>query len=161
MALVLDLLNRDPRPNAGNPKAETPPAAAELRHPEKQKRPDNPVLRKPDWIRVKAPGSPEMGRDPEDREGEQARHGLRGGRLPEYRRVLGEEARHLHDHGRHLHAGLRLLQREDRRAAARSICDEPRKVAEAVAKLGLEHVVITSVDRDDLEGRRRRALRPA
>ncbi|PZR92907.1 MAG: lipoyl synthase, partial [Stutzerimonas stutzeri] len=28
--------------------------------------------------------------------------------------------------------------------------DEPRKVADAVAKLGLEHVVITSVDRDDL-----------
>ena len=28
--------------------------------------------------------------------------------------------------------------------------DEPRRVAEAVAKLGLQHVVITSVDRDDL-----------
>ena len=26
-----------------------------LRHPEKAHRPDNPVLRKPDWIRVKAP----------------------------------------------------------------------------------------------------------
>ena len=43
MALVLDLLNRDPRPNAGNPKAQ----ATEIRHPEKQKRPENPVLRKP------------------------------------------------------------------------------------------------------------------
>ena len=30
-----------------------------LRHPEKQKRPDNPIQRKPDWIRVKAPTSPE------------------------------------------------------------------------------------------------------
>jgi lipoic acid synthetase len=29
--------------------------------------------------------------------------------------------------------------------------DEPRRVAEAVAEMGLEHVVITSVDRDDLE----------
>jgi lipoic acid synthetase len=28
--------------------------------------------------------------------------------------------------------------------------DEPRRVAEAVAKMGLKHVVITSVDRDDL-----------
>ncbi|HZV21635.1 MAG TPA: lipoyl synthase, partial [Hyphomicrobiales bacterium] len=28
------------------------------RHPEKAHRPDTPVLRKPDWIRVKAPGSP-------------------------------------------------------------------------------------------------------
>ena len=29
--------------------------------------------------------------------------------------------------------------------------EEPRKIAEAVTKLGLEHVVITSVDRDDLK----------
>ncbi len=28
--------------------------------------------------------------------------------------------------------------------------DEPRRIAEAVARLGLEHVVVTSVDRDDL-----------
>ena len=39
MALVLDLLNRDPRPNAGNPKADAG-KAAEPRHPEKQKRPE-------------------------------------------------------------------------------------------------------------------------
>src|SRR6266850_598627 len=30
-----------------------------LRHPEKAHRPDSPILRKPDWLRVKAPGSPE------------------------------------------------------------------------------------------------------
>ncbi|HVL72236.1 MAG TPA: lipoyl synthase, partial [Beijerinckiaceae bacterium] len=42
MALVLDLLGKDARP----------------RHPEKAHRPDQPILRKPDWIRVKAPGSP-------------------------------------------------------------------------------------------------------
>ena len=42
MAVVLDLLNKDNRP----------------RHPEKAHRPDQPVQRKPDWIRVKAPGSP-------------------------------------------------------------------------------------------------------
>jgi lipoyl synthase len=29
--------------------------------------------------------------------------------------------------------------------------DEPRRVAEAVMKLGLQHVVVTSVDRDDLD----------
>ncbi len=42
MAVVLDLLNKDNRP----------------RHPEKAHRPDQPLQRKPDWIRVKAPGSP-------------------------------------------------------------------------------------------------------
>ena len=41
---------------------------------------------------------------------------LRGSWLPQYRRVLGAKARHLHDHGRHLYAGLRLLQRQDRAA---------------------------------------------
>ena len=33
------------------------PAAAKFRHPEKRRRPDNPVPRKPPWIRVKAPVS--------------------------------------------------------------------------------------------------------
>ena len=33
-------------------------AAARPRHPEKAHRPDSPVLRKPEWIRVRAPGSP-------------------------------------------------------------------------------------------------------
>ena len=50
MAVVLDLLTSDPR------KADAGKEA--LRHPEKQKRSENPVLKKPDWIRVKAPGSP-------------------------------------------------------------------------------------------------------
>ena len=49
MAVVLDLLKNDPRPAA----------PVRLRHPEKAHRPDQPVqARKPDWIRVKAPGSP-------------------------------------------------------------------------------------------------------
>ena len=47
---------------------------------------------------------------------ERPRHRVRGGRLPQHRRVLGQEARHLHDHGRHLHARLRVLQRQDRHA---------------------------------------------
>ena len=45
MSVVLDLLHNDPR------------KLSALRHPEKAHRPDQPVLRKPDWIRVKAPGS--------------------------------------------------------------------------------------------------------
>ena len=99
MAVVLDLVN-NPRP----------------RHPEKAHRPDSPVLRKPDWIRVKAPVSHGLLRHAEHHARERPAHRVRGGRLPEYRRVLGEEARHLHDHGRHLHARLRVLQRQDRAA---------------------------------------------
>ncbi|MGY6567355.1 MAG: lipoyl synthase, partial [Salinarimonas sp.] len=37
MAVVLDLMNKDSRPRP--------------RHPEKAHRPDQPILRKPEWIR--------------------------------------------------------------------------------------------------------------
>ena len=47
MASVSDLLDSDQS------------KAKEARHPEKAHRPDQPVMRKPDWIRVKAPGSPQ------------------------------------------------------------------------------------------------------
>ncbi|CAA9509319.1 MAG: Lipoyl synthase, partial [uncultured Solirubrobacterales bacterium] len=45
-----------------------------------------------------------------------AQHGLRGGGVPQHRRVLGARHRHLHDPRRHLHPPLRLLQRADRQA---------------------------------------------
>ncbi|TCR66536.1 lipoyl synthase [Bosea sp. BK604] len=148
MALVLDLLNRDPRPNAGNPKAETKPVT-ELRHPEKQKRPENPVLRKPDWIRVKAPGSPKWA---------ETRQIVKENKLV----TVCEEAGcpNIGECWEKKHATFMIMGDTCTRACA--FCnvktgvpepldhEEPRKVAEAVAKLGLEHVVITSVDRDDL-----------
>ena len=100
-------------------------AARRPRHPEKAHRPDQPVLPKPDWIRVKAPVSPGYVETQRIVRDERPAHGLRGSRLPQYRRVLGEKARHLHDHGRHLHAGLRVLQRQDR-AAGRARCRRAR-----------------------------------
>ncbi len=48
-----------------------------------------------------------------DRERQPA-HGLRGGELPQRRRVLGARHRHVHDPRRRLHPPLRLLQRADR-----------------------------------------------
>ena len=87
------------------------------------------------------------------------RHGVRGGRLPQYRRVLGEEARHLHDHGRHLHARLRLLQRQDRHARRARPATSPSNRRSRRQSSGLAHVVITSVDRDDLDDGGARAFR--
>lgn len=150
MALVLDLLNRDPRPNIGNPKADAPGPAAELRHPEKQKRPENPILRKPDWIRVKAPGSPKWA---------ETQKIVKENKLV----TVCEEAGcpNIGECWEKKHATFMIMGDTCTRACA--FCnvktgvpealdhDEPRKVAEAVAKLGLEHVVITSVDRDDLK----------
>ena len=43
-----------------------------------------------------------------------APHGVRGGPVPQHRRLLGPEDGHVHDPGRHLHACLRVLRRYDR-----------------------------------------------
>ncbi len=137
MAVVLDLLRADPR------KAEP------LRHPEKQKRVENPVLKKPDWIRVKAPGSPKWA--------ETNRIVKENGLV-----TVCEEAGcpNIGECWEKKHATFMILGDTCTRACA--FCnvktgvpgavdaDEPQHIAEAVAKLGLEHVVITSVDRDDL-----------
>ena len=77
-------------------------------------------------------------------------HGLRGGGLPEHRRVLGAEARDGDDPGRHLHPRLRLLQRQDRACRWRSTRTSRRIWPRSWPSMGLAHVVITSVDRDDL-----------
>jgi lipoic acid synthetase len=131
MAVVLDTLN--PRP----------------RHPEKAHRPDSAVLRKPDWIRVKAPLS-------------------RG--YAETQRIVKENGLHtvceeagcpnIGECWEKKHATFMIMGDTCTRACA--FCNvktglpvaldanEPMHVAQAVAKLGLAHVVITSVDRDDL-----------
>jgi len=120
-----------------------------LRHPEKAHRPDNPVLRKPDWIRVKAPVS---------REYAETRAVVREHNL----HTVCEEAAcpNIGECWTHRHATMMILGDTCTRACA--FCnvktglpgpldaDEPENVARAVAKLGLKHVVITSVDRDDL-----------
>ena len=120
------------------------------RHPEKANKPDTPLLRKPDWIRV---------------------------RVPAVSPVYNETRRIVREHGLHTvceeaacpniaecwsqrHATMMIMGDTCTRACA--FCNvatglpkaldprEPDNVAEAVAKLALEHVVITSVDRDDL-----------
>ncbi len=119
------------------------------RHPEKAHRPDTPLLRKPDWIRVKAPVSREYA---ETRAIVRA-HGLH---------TVCEEAGcpNIGECWTKRHATMMIMGDTCTRACA--FCNvrtglpkpldpnEPQNVAEAVAKLGLEHVVITSVDRDDL-----------
>ena len=120
------------------------------RHPEKAARPDTPVLRKPDWIRVKAPGSPEYA----ETRRIVREHGLK---------TVCEEAAcpNIGECWTKRHATMMIMGDTCTRACA--FCNvktglpaaldphEPGNVADAVAKLGLGHVVITSVDRDDLD----------
>jgi len=121
-----------------------------LRHPEKRNRPSSPALKKPPWIRVKAPTS----------------------------RVFGETRRLMRHHNLHTvceeaacpnigecwsrrHVTVMILGDTCTRACA--FCNvktgrpgpvdalEPENLAISVAEMKLKHVVITSVDRDDLD----------
>ncbi len=119
------------------------------RHPEKAGRPDNPIQRKPAWIRVKAPNHPVY---------HETRELMRANRLT----TVCEEAAcpNIGECWSQRHATMMIMGDTCTRAC--SFCnvrtgmpealdaDEPDRVADAVAKLGLRHVVITSVDRDDL-----------
>ncbi len=120
------------------------------RHPEKRNRPDSPILRKPDWIRVKAPGSPIYRETTEI----VRTHGLV---------TVCEEAGcpNIGECWSKRHATFMVMGDTCTRACA--FCnvrtgvpapldpEEPERVADATAKLGLSHVVVTSVDRDDLD----------
>jgi lipoic acid synthetase len=123
--------------------------SARPRHPEKQARPDTPLLKKPDWLRVRAPGSP----------GYAATRAI----VKENRLVtVCEEAAcpNIGECWDKSHATMMIMGEVCTRACA--FCNvatgkpqpldptEPARVADAVAKMGLKHVVITSVDRDDL-----------
>jgi lipoic acid synthetase len=121
-----------------------------LRHPEKAHRPDQPVERKPAWIRVKAPGSPQWA---------ETNRIIRENNLV----TVCEEAGcpNIGECWEKKHATFMIMGDTCTRACA--FCnvktglpghlnaDEPAHVAEAVRKLGLAHVVVTSVDRDDLD----------
>ena len=120
------------------------------RHPEKAHRPDQPGLPKPDWIRVKAPVS--------------------AGYL-ETQRIVRANGLHtvceeagcpnIGECWEKRHATFMIMGDTCTRACA--FCNvktglpgpldpaEPQRVAQATQKLGLAHVVITSVDRDDLD----------
>jgi len=121
------------------------------RHPEKANRPDNAQPKKPDWIRVKAPTSAGY---------KATRDILRDNKLV----TVCEEAGcpNVGECWSQGHATMMIMGEVCTRAC--SFCNiatgkppkaldafEPGRVAEAVAKLGLKHVVITSVDRDDVE----------
>ncbi len=123
--------------------------AAALRHPEKASRPDNPIQRKPAWIRVKAPTHPVY---------HETRALMRENRLV----TVCEEAAcpNIGECWSQRHATMMIMGDVCTRACA--FCNvatgqpraldggEPARVADAVARLGLRHVVVTSVDRDDL-----------
>jgi lipoyl synthase len=121
-----------------------------LRHPEKAHRPDTPFMPKPDWIRVRAPGP---------------------GAFAETSRIVRERGLNtvcveascpnIGECWAVRHATFMILGDTCTRACA--FCNvktgvpgaldaaEPARVGDATAKLGLKHVVVTSVDRDDLD----------
>jgi lipoic acid synthetase len=123
---------------------------AKPRHPEKAHRPDTPILKKPEWIRVKAPGSAVFA---------ETQKIVRENKLV----TVCEEAGcpNIGECWSKKHATFMIMGDTCTRACAfcnvktgmpeALVRDEPEKVADAIARMGLEHAVITSVDRDDLD----------
>ena len=135
--------------------SDLPPTLRDLkepgqRHPEKAHRPDQAQPKKPAWIRVKAPGGEAYN---------QTRRIMRDNRLV----TVCEEAGcpNVGECWSQGHATMMIMGEICTRGC--TFCNvatgrpqaldafEPGRVADAVAKLGLNHVVVTSVDRDDLE----------
>lgn len=119
------------------------------RHPEKVHKPDTDILRKPAWIRVKAPTS----------EGFRRTHKIIKDK--DLVTVCQEAAcPNIGECWEKAHATFMILGDTCTRACA--FCnvktglpeavdrDEPQNIADTVVEMGLQHVVITSVDRDDL-----------
>ena len=121
-----------------------------LRHPEKAHKPDSPIQRKPSWIRVKAPTS---------RAYQESKKVVRDAGL----HTVCEEAAgpNIGECWAAKHVTVMIMGDTCTRACA--FCNvktgkpgaldpmEPYNLAMATKDLGLKHVVITSVDRDDLE----------
>lgn len=119
------------------------------RHPEKVNNPVNPVLRKPSWIRVKAPNSKAYA---------ETRKLMRERNL----HTVCEEAScpNIGECWSAKHATVMILGDICTRACA--FCNvatgkprtvdpmEPENLAISVAEMDMNHLVITSVDRDDL-----------
>ena len=132
-------------------------AGAEAR---RERRPA-PARRHPPWLKVRAPGGPGFVETRGDREGARPPHGVRGGALPEHRRSAGGTARRRSCCSATPAPGTAASAPCAMGGRSPSTPDEPARVAEAVARLGLRHVVVTSVNRDDLDGWwRRRTSRP-
>ncbi|MDC6448279.1 lipoyl synthase [Alphaproteobacteria bacterium] len=121
----------------------------EVRHPEKINKVSNPIPKKPSWIRVKAPTSKFF---------KSTNQILKNKKII----TVCEEAAcpNISECWQKKHATFMILGDICTRACA--FCNiktgkpgfvdtkEPQNIAETVAELGLEHVVVTSVDRDDL-----------
>ncbi len=120
------------------------------RHPEKQKNPDRPMSKKPDWIRVKAP---------QGKVYSETLNTVKGLKLT----TVCEEAGcpNIGECWDKKHATFMIMGEVCTRAC--SFCNvatgkpkdldqyEPLRVGVAVEQMGLSHVVVTSVDRDDLK----------
>ena len=121
-----------------------------IRHPEKQKNPVNPIKKKPDWIRSKLTNSKEFFLTKTIVNNNNLVTVCQEANCPNITECWSKR-----------HATFMIMGDTCTRACA--FCDvktgkpekldilEPIKIAEAVKKLNLKHVVITSVDRDDLK----------
>jgi len=123
---------------------------SKFRHPEKQKNPHNPIKKKPEWIRSKLTNSREFFLTKSIVNQNNLVTVCQEANCPNITECWSKR-----------HATFMIMGDTCTRACA--FCDvktgrpnkldllEPKKISLAVKKLNLRHVVITSVDRDDLD----------
>ncbi|MDC0660566.1 lipoyl synthase [Leisingera sp. SS27] len=121
-----------------------------LRHPEKAHRADNAQPKKPDWIRVKAPGGDGYARTMDIIKSNQLVTVCQEAGCPNIGECWNQGHATMMIMGETCTRGCTFCNVSTGKPDALDVF-EPGRVADAVSRLGLNHVVITSVDRDDLQ----------
>lgn len=124
---------------------------AKIRHPEKAHRPDRvTTAKKPDWIRVKAPNSPQYMATLDIVQKQKLVTVCQEAACPNIGECWKEKHATFMIMGETCTRGCQFCNVATGKPDALDIY-EPGRVAAAVAEMGLKHVVVTSVDRDDLD----------
>ncbi len=123
------------------------------RHPEKAHKPDTPILRKPDWIRVKAPVSQGYRDTAKIMRDHQLTTVCEEAGCPNVGECWSQGHATMMIMGEICTRGCTFCNIATGKPETPGALDvfEPGRVANAVEKLGLAHVVVTSVDRDDVK----------
>ena len=109
------------------------------------------AVRRPEWLKVRLPAGENYFRPEAPDAGPGTAHRMRERAMPEHRRVLAASHGYLHDSGRTCTRRCGFCAVPKGKPAGEVDRAEPARVAEAAANMGLKYVVVTSVDRDDLE----------
>ena len=122
-----------------------------IRHPEKVNKPINPIKKKPNWLKVKAPTSKTYFETLEIVKEHNLHTVCQEAACPNIGECWSKRTCYIYDMGDTCTRACAFCNVKTGKPSGPPDPLEPLNVAKSVFKLGLKHVVITSVDRDDLD----------